>query len=72
MTLPWGDWQFYVVTAVALWGARLLIRQLLPMPGSQSPCGSCAAGAAACVKIPEEERHSELVVLGPSGGVSRP
>ncbi len=46
--MPWLDWQFYVVTAAALWGAWALLRQLLPSSGSSGPaCGACAAGACA-------------------------
>lgn len=64
MSLPWTDWQFYVVTAAAVWGAVTLGRQILPRGGSSaSPaCGGCAAGAAACAK------RTDLVQLG----VSRP
>jgi hypothetical protein len=28
--MPWGDWQFYVVTAAALWGLWALARAILP------------------------------------------
>ena len=52
--MPWLDWQFYVVTAAALWGAWTLLRQLLPRPGPAGPaCGACGAGACGCaVKRP--------------------
>ena len=28
--MPFGDWQFYVVTLAALWGAWALVRTFLP------------------------------------------
>ncbi|NNF42187.1 MAG: hypothetical protein HKO59_14760 [Phycisphaerales bacterium] len=28
--MPFGDWQFYVVTAVAVWGVWAMARSLLP------------------------------------------
>ncbi len=65
--MPWNDWQFYVVTAAAAWGAWALLRQLLPRSGDSGPaCGACATGAAACVKKPPAAAgaSSPLVVLG--------
>lgn len=68
--MPWFDWQFYVVTAAAVWGAWTLLRQLLPGPASSGPaCGACASGASACVKKPNlsaatMSSDSPLVVLG--------
>jgi len=50
MSFPWHDPQFYVVTAAALWGGWVLLRQLLPRPSDGPACGGCAAGAAACAK----------------------
>jgi hypothetical protein len=50
MSFPWHDPQFYVVTAAALWGGWVLLRQLLPRPKDGPACGGCAAGAAACAK----------------------
>lgn len=54
-SLPWHDWQFYVVTVAALWGAWRFLSPLLPRrPGAAAaPCGSCASGAAACARKPE-------------------
>ncbi len=47
--MPWLDWQFYVVTAAAAWGAWVLLRQFLPKSGPAGPvCGACGTGAAAC------------------------
>lgn len=48
--MPWHDWQFWVVTAIMVWGAYTLVRQLLPKKESLA-CGNCAAGAAACSRI---------------------
>ena len=51
--MPWLDWQFYVVTAAAVWGAWSLLRQLLPKSGPAGPaCGACASGACGCAKKP--------------------
>ncbi len=67
--MPWLDWQFYVVTATAVWGAWALLRQLLPRSGPAGPaCGACAAGACACARKPQTVATvapgSSLVVLG--------
>ncbi len=65
--MPWLDWQFYVVTAAAVWGAWILLRQLLPSSGPSGPaCGACAAGACACARKPTAAvapPSSPLVVL---------
>ncbi|MFO0873010.1 MAG: hypothetical protein U0575_03445 [Phycisphaerales bacterium] len=46
--MPWRDWQFWIVTAVAAGGAWLVLRPLLPRRGAADrPCGNCASGAAA-------------------------
>ena len=66
MGLPWHDWQFWVVTAVALGALWVLVRQVIPR--SEGPaCGGCASGAAACAKHrpPGGEAPGErLVTLG--------
>jgi hypothetical protein len=61
--MPWSDWQFYVVTMAAVWGAWMLLRQFLPRDGAGSACGACASGAAACVKKPQLATDDTLVVL---------
>ena len=68
--MPWQDWQFYVVTAAAAWGAWTVARQLLPKTGPTGPvCGGCGTGVAACAcakKPPAaagEASASPLVVL---------
>jgi hypothetical protein len=30
--MPWGDWQFWLVTALALLAAAYLLRNVLPIP----------------------------------------
>lgn len=63
MGVPWNDWQFWVVTAVALGGLGLLLRPLLPRKtGAPEPgCSHCAG----CPPTTEPK----LVTLG--GGRSR-
>ena len=64
MTLPWHDWQFWVVTALALGALAVLVRQV--MPRSEGPaCGGCASGSAACAKHrPNDRPGDRLVTLG--------
>ena len=58
--MPWNDWQFYVVTVAAFWGAWMLLRQFFPKSDPDGPaCGACATGSAACAKKP----RAALVVL---------
>ena len=70
------DWQFWAVTAVALWGVWTIVRPFLPRrfaAGGEeevadgSPCGHCASGAA-CVARQERETAAgetpHLVTLG--------
>ena len=46
--MPWGDWQFWLVTLASAWGLSKLVRQLLPKrKGGAVACSSCAVGAAA-------------------------
>lgn len=61
--MPWHDWQFWVVSAAAAWGAWVLMRQAWPRQEGP-PCGGCAAGAAACAKKPATEEGGQLVQLG--------
>jgi hypothetical protein len=64
MLLPWTDWQFWLVTAIAAWGGWNVFRQLLPRPSSTA-CGSCATGTAACAK------HAALSRLSRQGERTR-
>ena len=62
--MPWHDWQFYVVTVAAVWGAWTLLRQLFPKSDPSAPaCGACATGSAACAKPPRGRDPSPLVIL---------
>ncbi len=45
--LPLGDWQFWVVTPVAVWGAWMVVRMFVPRRKSGDSCPSCASGSAA-------------------------
>jgi len=48
--LPLGDWQFWVVTAIALAGVVLVVRPLLPSSKSSPPpctgCGGAGGGSS--------------------------
>lgn len=49
--MPFTDWQFYFVTAAALWGGWQVLRPFASSrKGAGSPCGGCAVGNAACAK----------------------
>ncbi len=63
MSFPWADWQFWAVTAAAVWGGWTLARQFLPRR-DRNACGACAAGSAAVAK------KQPLVVLGGRSGKS--
>lgn len=46
--MPVDDWQFWIVTAAALWGAFAVARPFLPRKAKPTGgCPGCAAGAAA-------------------------
>ena len=46
MSFPWTDWQFWLVTAIAVWGASVIVRPFLPRRRDESPCATCAVGAS--------------------------
>jgi len=46
--MPYDDWQFWVVTLLAVGGLALVIRPLLPRRKGNVGCGTCpTAGSAA-------------------------
>ena len=48
--MPFGDWQFWVVTIIGLVGLWLVIKPLLPRKAKDDGCPHCASGAAASRK----------------------
>ena len=57
-TMPVGDWQFWIVTLVAVAGIVLIVRPLLPSKTPAPPCGGCAKAA------PAKPRHAMLTIEG--------
>ena len=57
-SMPFGDWQFWIVSLVALGGVALLVRPLLPSKTPAPPCGGCAKSA------PAKPRHAMLTIEG--------
>ena len=53
-----GDWQFWMVSFVALAGVSLLVRPLLPSKSPTPPCGGCAKSS------PAKPRHATLTIEG--------
>lgn len=55
MTIPYDDWQFWVVTVAMLLGAYVMVRPFLPRRGGEAgnggggggSCPHCAMGGAA-------------------------
>ena len=68
MTIPVADWQFWIVTLVALFGLVKLVRTVLPdKKKPNAPCPHCASGSAACAKtssVPTAATGEKLVTLG--------
>lgn len=46
-TLPTGEWQFWVVSAIALAAGLLILRPLLASRSAPTPCGGCSKHEAA-------------------------
>lgn len=71
--MPWDDWQLYVVTLAALWGARRLVLQFLSSSADTAgvACGGCShcpsRAAAGSVAVPAA---SPLVQLGAGRGTA--
>lgn len=68
MSVPVHDWQFWVVTAAALWGVFTLVRTVWPKRKKSGegapPCPRCASGTAACAGKKTEAPAEKLVTLG--------
>lgn len=61
MSLPVGDWQFWVVSLIAVGGAWLVVKPLVARKGKAEPgCANCTFGAASIQHRPA----SPLVQLG--------
>jgi hypothetical protein len=48
--MPWNDWQFWLVSLLAVWGLWVLARPFLPRKRAASAstsCPNCASGSAA-------------------------
>ena len=59
--MPWGDWQFWLVTLAAGWAVRAVVRPLFSSRGKGEPaCPSCAVGTAARVAIEQREEGSSM------------
>ncbi|MBX3355039.1 MAG: hypothetical protein KF724_05005 [Phycisphaeraceae bacterium] len=44
-SLPVGDWQFWLVTLLAIGAAIAIVRPLLPSRGRKATCPGCSADA---------------------------
>jgi len=54
MNIPYDNWQFWVVTVIALWAGYTVIRPFLSRPGNKQEdtpaCPHCSSGKAASKK----------------------
>jgi hypothetical protein len=57
-SIPLGDWQFWVVSLIALAGVAVVARPLLASKSPSPPCGGCAKSSAA------KPRHATLTIEG--------
>ncbi len=60
--MPWGDWQFWLVTAFALAGGWFVLRPLLP--GRKDDCGACGTP-------PARPKRTNLTVGGTDDAAGR-
>lgn len=60
--MPWTDWQFWVVTILALGGLALVLRPLLPSRSSSGRCGTCPSGTKS--GDPKVGKRTTLTVEG--------
>jgi len=45
--MPWRDWEFWIVTTLAVVGVIVLLRPFIPRrKGSDASCPNCATGSA--------------------------
>lgn len=44
--IPWGDWQFWIVTGLALGAAFAVIRPMLPSRERKAACPGCGPPGA--------------------------
>ncbi len=49
MTIPYDEWQFWLVTVAMLWGVFIIVRPFFPKPNGANGgnCPNCAMGSAA-------------------------
>lgn len=46
--MPWGNWQFWVVSLIAAWAAWSVVRRMLPARKSEEPgCAKCEVATLA-------------------------
>jgi hypothetical protein len=53
--MPWHDWEFWIVTLLAVWGGWVLLRPFMPRKkgGTSAPaCPNCASGSGAAAAKP--------------------
>ena len=43
--MPWTDWQFWIVTLLALGGLVMVVRPLIPSRRGGAGCGSCPSNS---------------------------
>ena len=65
MAFPFGDWQFWTVTAAAAGAVWVLVRPFLARTpdAAPGPCGSCPSASGGGCGTAAPERRERLVVL---------
>jgi hypothetical protein len=57
--MPWGDWQFWAATALALGAVAFVVRPMLPRRGAKdAACGRCDGAA------PTRAKRTTLTIRG--------
>jgi len=59
LKMPWNDWQFWIVTLVALLGACAVVRPMLPSRGKSHACPGCPSASN-----PAKPRPAKLTIEG--------